>query len=410
MAETRPLAPIKASTRTSPATCWVLASVGSASPLTSVRALRLTLGFPRRTLPRLGLLISGSASSEAGPGVLAASAAAAGVGTRSEVAAGCSLAAELDEETERTLEPEAVVVALASGAEFSVVPALALDDGAETDAALLGTVAASSAAADVLTGKEFAAIALGSGLEDWRRYQVTPVVASTIPAAIAVIQIPLLPLGVLAGLSVVVLSSVRPKTGAARATLRVVETGEGCCGSAALSASNSEVVVELDAGCSVGSGGAGIAALRAKGSSQTGIFTSSASKSGVAEREAFGSGMGVASSARAGVGSVFLGAASLSVISRILAAVSLKFCTSGAGVDTARGESFAAGLAKSSEESCSCRRLVSILSACVELSGGVRKSALLIGRESCLISVLNSSAGAEALTSGISELTGPEAE
>src|SRR5216684_478688 len=408
MAETRPLAPIKASTRTSPATCWVLASVGSASPLTSVRALRLTLGFPRRTLPRLGLLISGSASSEAGPGVLAASAAAAGVGTRSEVAAGCSLAAELDEETERTLEPEAVVVALASGAEFSVVPALALDDGAETDAALLGTVAASSAAADVLTGKEFAAIALGSGLEDWRRYQVTPVAASTIPAAIAVIQIPLLPLGVLAGLSVVVLSSVRPKTGAARATLRVVETGEGCCGSAALSASNSEVVVELDAGCSVGSGGAGIAALRAKGSSQTGIFTSSASKSGVAEREAFGSGMGVASSAR--LGSVFLGAASLSVISRILAAVSLKFCTSGAGVDTARGESFATGSAKSSKERCSCKRLVSILSACVELSGGVRKSALFIGRESCLISVLNSSAGAEALTSGISELTGPEAE
>ena len=96
------------------------------------------------------------------------------------------MAAELDEETERTLEPEAVVVAFVSGAEFSAVPALALDDGAEIDAALLGSVAAVSDAADVLTGKEFAAIALGSGLEDWRRCQVTPVAASTIPAAIAV--------------------------------------------------------------------------------------------------------------------------------------------------------------------------------------------------------------------------------
>ncbi len=269
MAETRPLASIKASRRTSPATCWVLASagyaggteeimragltspptgtgaagaagcfalpsnrpplkgdslagscsspassVGSASPLRGVRALRLTLGFAKRTLPRLGLLISGSASSEDGLGVLAASTVAAGVETRSEMAAGWSLAAEPDEETERTLEPEAVVVAFVSGAEFSAVPALALDDGAEIDAALLGAVAAVSAAADVLTGKEFAAIALGSGLEDWRRYQVTPVAASTIPAAIAVIQIPLLPLDVLARLSAVVRSSVRPKTGA----------------------------------------------------------------------------------------------------------------------------------------------------------------------------------------------------
>src|SRR5260370_38925718 len=134
----------------------------------------------------------------------------------------------------------------------------------------------------------------GAVLGEWRRYQVARVVESTSRAAIAVIQMRLLPLDVLAGLSVVVLSSVRPKTGAARATLRVVETGEGCCGSGALSASNSEVVVELDAGCSGGSGGAGIAALRAKGSSQTGIFTSSASKVGVAEREAFASGIGVA--------------------------------------------------------------------------------------------------------------------
>src|SRR5260370_70022 len=191
MAETRPLAPIKASRRTSPATCWVVgsagyaggteeimragltspptgtgaagaagcfplpsnrpavegdslagrrssaaSSVGSASPLRGVRALRLTLGFAKRTLPRLGLLISGSASSEDGLGVLAASTVAAGVETRSEMAAGWSLAAEPDEETGRTLEPEAVVVTLASGAESSAVPALAFDDGPEIDAAL----------------------------------------------------------------------------------------------------------------------------------------------------------------------------------------------------------------------------------------------------------------------------------
>src|SRR5260370_647390 len=93
-----------------------------------------------------------------------------------------------------------------------------------------------------------------------------------------------------------------------------------------------------------------------QGSSQAGIFTSSASNGGVAESEAFGAGMGVASSARTGVGSVFLGAGSLSAISRILAAVSLRFCTFGSGVDAARGESFAAGSAKNNEERFSDRK------------------------------------------------------
>src|SRR5260370_18865593 len=60
-------------------------SVGSASPLSGVRALRLTLGFAKRTLPRLGLLISGSASSEDGLGVLKASTVAAGAEMRSEM-------------------------------------------------------------------------------------------------------------------------------------------------------------------------------------------------------------------------------------------------------------------------------------------------------------------------------------
>jgi hypothetical protein len=216
------LASIKASTRTSPETCWVLAiigyvggteeimragltspptgtgavgaagcfalpsrraplkgdslaescsspasSVGSASPLSGVRALRLTLGFARRTLPRLGLLISGSASSEDGPGVLPASnvvPVAAGLGTRSEIVAGCSFAGELDEETLWTFEPEGDV-ALASGAELSVV-ALAFDDGVEFDAALLGTVGAGSAAADMLIGEEFSTTELATGLGD----------------------------------------------------------------------------------------------------------------------------------------------------------------------------------------------------------------------------------------------------
>ena len=147
-----------------------------------------------------------------------------------------------------------------------------------------------------------------------------------------------------------------------------------------------------------GSGGAGIAALRARGCNQAGILTSSASNAGPAETGAFGAGV-VEDVSRSGLDSGFFGPASLAAISKILAVVSLRAGTPEVGVDAAREPSSPAGSAKSSVESCSCRRLVSILSACVELSAAVRKSALVMGRESCLISVLNSSVGTGALGS-----------
>jgi len=157
MDETCPLASIRASIRTSPAMCWVLASDGyaggteeikravttapptgketsgatgcfalpssnaplngdspggSCSPLASsvgaaslslLRVLRLprpTLGFARRTLPRLGLLLSASKVSSDAFGVLLASG-AADLGMRSEMAAGSSFGAEVDEELAR---------------------------------------------------------------------------------------------------------------------------------------------------------------------------------------------------------------------------------------------------------------------------------------------------------------------
>src|SRR4029077_4548314 len=160
----------------------------------------------------------------------------------------------------------------------------------------MGAVVVGSVAAGVRSAEEFVASAFAAGSDDWRRYQVAPAAASTIPAAIAGISIALLLPGAFAGAAAVAPSRVRPKTGAATGTAaRFVGTvawvvGAGAawrCGSAALNSSNSDVLaldvvameaVELELlglealEFAAGSGGAGIAALRAKGWSHAGIF------------------------------------------------------------------------------------------------------------------------------------------
>jgi hypothetical protein len=182
--------------------------------------------------------------------------------------------------------------------EFSFITSFTMDDGVEFEVALLGAVVGGRSAVGVLSAEEFVASAFARGSKDWCTYQVTPAIVSTIPAAIAVIKFLLLPLGVFACALAAALSSVRPKTGGVATTVRLVEAvarvgeaGAGFWGSVALNSSNSEEVelevLELD----VGSGGAGTAALRARGSSQAGIFTSSASNAGVAETGGFGGGI-----------------------------------------------------------------------------------------------------------------------
>jgi hypothetical protein len=214
------------------------------------------------------------------------------------MAAGCNFAGELEGETARRSEPDAADLGAASVDEFSFITSFTMDDGVEFEVALLGAVAGGRSAAGMLSAEEFVASAFARGSEDWCKYQVTPAMASTIPAAIAVIKIFLLPLGVFAGALAAVPSSVRPKTGGVatvarlvEAVARVGEAGAGFWGSVALNSSNSEEV-ELDVlDMDVGSGGAGTAALRARGSSQAGIFTSSASNSGVAETGGLGWGI-----------------------------------------------------------------------------------------------------------------------
>ena len=122
-----------------------------------------------------------------------------------------------------------------------------------------------------------------TGAHESRKYHA-PLAAATIRPAATAIQIPL-PL-LRAPVNVVALSPNRvlPNTGVARACFDVravffaatgacfaAEANSGACG-ACHSSNCSESLAAVSAG------GAGIAALRANGSSQAGIFTSSASK------------------------------------------------------------------------------------------------------------------------------------
>src|SRR4029077_6716633 len=213
----------------------------------------------------------------------------------------------------------------------------------------MGAVAVGSVAAGVRSAEEFVAPAFAAGSDDWRRYQVAPAAASTIPAAIAVISIALLMRGAFAGAAAVAPSRVRPKTGAATGTAaRFVGTGTWVVGGgaawrrgpAALNSSTLHVlaldvvamgaleleVLGLEAlEFAAGSGGAGIAALRANGWSHAGIFTSSASNAGALETGAFGAGItDAAGSSRSERASALLSVGSLAAISKILAVASLR--------------------------------------------------------------------------------------
>ena len=76
-------------------------------------------------------------------------------------------------------------------------------------------------------------------------------------------------------------------------------------------------------------------------------------------------------------------------MSRIFAAASPSSCLEGGVTEAAALVSFCS--ANSRADSCSCKRFASNFSPSIEASPGARKSALLVGRASALISVLNSS-------------------
>ncbi len=139
-------------------------------------------------------------------------------------------------------------------------------------------------------------------------------------------------------------------------------------------------------------GGAGIEALRASGSSHAGIFTCSSSKLDVT-----GAGVLFGSACTEGINSALAGnvfglAADGSSLarSRIFAAVSASSCFEGGATATGGFASLCCRSAKRRADNCSCKRLSSSLRPSLDGSAGVSRSALLCGRESNLISVLNS--------------------
>ncbi len=137
--------------------------------------------------------------------------------------------------------------------------------------------------------------------------------------------------------------------------------------------------------------GAGIAALRANGSSQAGIFTSSSSKLDVAGDFAlFGVCANKLASDLTGAVSILAAADSSVAMSNIFAAASPSSCLEGGTTEAAGAPSLCFRSAERRDDSCSCKRFASSFSPSMDGSAGARKSALLVGRESALISALNS--------------------
>src|SRR5216684_3622537 len=290
-------------------------------------------------------------------------------------------------------------------AEFAFLPAegasgvaSGVNEGVTSAAEFAGGALGSEAERPVEAGDAFdpdVECASASDASESRKYHA-PLAAATIrPAAIA-IQIPLPLRRGLVSSGVPAPKRELPNSGAARVCFDVVaaffaatgtgfaaEADSGACGACHSSICAAESFATFSAG------GAGIAALRANGSSQAGIFTSSSSKLEVAGACVF-FGATCAGELKSNLGGSVSTLAVASAMSKIFAAASPSSCLEGSATGTTGVPSLRLFSAKRRDDSCSCKRFASSFSPSTDVSAGARKSALLDGRESVLISALKS--------------------